>query len=245
MRVFLSLILMTTMVVPLEAGPEEMGPLDLDENTLLLARYAESIDADYAVVDPRAEGQARLVEGLFGKAIHASKGWMTPETTVAEIEMFPLFVPITYARDNVNPRSGCLEMYVNFAEVVEPEYFRRVMTWESGIYYASGYVILALRPAEEEQWLQLIVKSPVDGAEVTLSAPFPYEWAGTWRHIGFQWDAERYGLIIDGEVVAEEPAVADGMPAPDTRIAIGAHARGVNVAEALIDELRISDTPRY
>lgn len=244
MRALLSLVLMAMMITPLAAGPEEMGPFEPDEHTLLLATFDEDTDAEHAAVDPRAQGRAHLVEGLFGNAIHATRGWMTPEMTVAEIELLPLFVPITYARDNVNPQSGCLEMYVNFAEVVEPEYFRRVLTWESGIYYASGYVILALRPAEE-QWLQLIVKSPIDDAEVTLSAPFPYEWANTWRHIGFQWDAESYGLIIDGEVVAEQPAVADGMPAPDTRIAIGAHARGINVAEALIDQVRISDIPRY
>jgi hypothetical protein len=117
------------------------------------------------------------------------------------------------------------------------------MTWESGIYYGTGYVILALRPVEERT-LQLLVKSP-DGGEVTLTAPYPYEWDGQWHHIGMQWDAQTYALVVDGAVVAEKPAVADGMPVPDTRISIGAHHRGVNIAEAFIDEFRISDIPRY
>ncbi|MGI5816895.1 MAG: LamG-like jellyroll fold domain-containing protein [Armatimonadota bacterium] len=242
-RAPLALLVLSLALNPVAATPEGLGPFEVDQHTLLLARYDDGIDADHALDDPRAEGRSRLAEGLFGNAIHATKGWMTPEVSVEQIEIFPLYVPLTYARGNVNPRSGCLEMFVNFEEVKNPEYFRRVMTWESGVYYASGYVILALRPAEERT-LQLVVKSP-DGGEVTLTAAYPYEWNGQWHQIGFQWDAVRYGLIIDGEVVAEKPAVADGIPAPDTRIAIGAHERGVNVAEALIDEVRISDVPRY
>lgn len=242
-RILLSLTVLIATGAAATAGPEPPGPFEVDEHTLLLAHYDNSLDADHAPGDPRAQGRARFAEGLFGDAIRAAKGWMTPDTSVEEIERFPLFVPVTYARENVNPGAGCLEMFVNFAPVVEPEHFRRVMTWESGVYYASGYVILALRPTEERT-LQLIVKSP-DGGEVTLTAPFPYEWDEQWHHIGFQWDAESYGLIIDGEVVARAPAVTDGMPAPDSRIAIGAHERGVNVAEALIDEVRISDVPRY
>ncbi len=237
----LALLGMTT--VSAAAGPETLGPLQFDEHTLLLAHYDDGIDGDRAVEDPRAEGRARLADGLFDNAIQAAKGWMTPEISVEDIANFPLFVPVTYARDNIFPASGCVEMFVNFEDVVEPEHFRRVLTWESGVYYASGYVILALRPAEERT-LQLIVRSP-DGGEVTLTAPYPYEWDGQWHHIGMQWDEDTYALVIDGEVVAEKPAVTDGMPAPDTRIAIGAHERGVNVAEALIDELRISDVPRY
>ena len=238
--VLLTLSIAATMA---SAAPEDLGPFEADEHTLLLAKYDRTVDAQIAAEDPRAEGRARLREGLFGKAMHATKGWLTPAESVADIHDYPFFEPVTYARGNLNPQSGCLEMFVNFEDVVEPEHFRRVMTWEAGIYYAQGYVILALRPAEERT-LQLIVKDP-EGGEVTLTAPYPYEWDGQWHHIGMQWDAETYALIIDGEIVAEKPAVADGMPVPDTRISIGAHHRGVNVSHALIDELRISDIPRY
>lgn len=230
-------------LLPAAAAPEDLGPFVVDEHTLLLAQYDETIDADYATGDPRAEGRAPFVTGLFGDGIDATKGWMTPAIGVADIENYPFFVPLTYARDNVRAQSGCVEMFVNFQAVTNPEYFRRVLTWESGVYYGTGYVILALRPADERT-LQLVVKSP-EGEELTLSAPYPYEWDHQWHHIGIQWDAETYGLIIDGEVVAEKPAVAEGMPVPDTRIAIGSHQRGVNPAQAVIDELRISDTPRY
>jgi len=236
-------LLLTLPILPAIAAPEDLGPFEADGNTLLLAHYDETIDADVATDDPRAEGRAPVVEGLFGNAIDATKGWMTPEIAVADIENYPFFVPLTYTRDNVSAQSGCLEMFVKFEDVTNPEYFRRIMTWESGVYYGTGYVILALRPADERT-LQFLVKSP-DGGEVTLSAPYPYEWDGQWHHVGIQWDAESYGLIIDGAVVAEKPAVADGLPRPETRIAIGAHHRGVNPAQGLIDELRISDIPRY
>lgn len=230
-------------ITPAFGDPSDLGPFEPDEHTLLLAHYDETIDASFAAQDPRAQGRAPFVDGLFGRAINATRGWMTPAISVADIENYPFFVPLTYSRDNVSPQSGCLEMFVNFEDVSNPEYFRRVMTWEAGVYYGTGYVILALRPAEERT-LQLLVKSP-EGGELTLTAPYPYEWDGQWHHIGIQWDAETYGLIIDGEVVAEKPAVADGMPAPDTPIAIGAHNRGVNPAQGRIDELRISDIPRY
>ncbi len=243
MLVLSLIVLLNLAPAPASADPEGIGPFEPDEHTLLLAHFDTGIAADFAAIDPRAEGRARTGEGLFGGAIKAARGWMTPDLTVADLELFPLFVPVTYARDDLNPRSGCLEMFVNFEDVTEPEYFRRVMTWESGVYYGTGYVIFALRPVEERT-LQLIVKSP-DGEEASLTAPYPYEWDGQWHHIGMQWDAQNYALIIDGTIVAQGPALAGGMPAPDTRIAIGAHERGVNVAEALIDELRISDVPRY
>ena len=243
MRVLSLILLLSVALARASADPVDIGPFEPDEHTLLLAHFDTGIDADFAGVDPRAEGRARMGEGLFGGAITAASGWLTPEFSVADIEQFPLFVPVTYARDDLNARSGCLEMFVNFEDVTEPEYFRRVMTWEAGVYYGTGYVILALRPAEKRA-LQLIVKSP-DGEEVNLSAPYPYEWDGQWHHIGMQWDAKSFSLVIDGEIAASKPAPPGGMPAPDTRISIGAHHRGVNVAVALIDELRISDVPRY
>ena len=113
------------------ADPADLGPFEPDEHTLLLAHFDEGVDASTAVEDPRAEGRARLQEGLFGSAIHATTGWLTPETTVADIEHYPFFAPLTYSRGNLAANSGCLEMFVNFEDVIEPEYFRRVMTWEA------------------------------------------------------------------------------------------------------------------
>jgi hypothetical protein len=243
MRFTSVLTLLLTAAAVAAAQPNGLGPFQADEHTLLLAHFDSTIDADHAVDDPRAEGRSLLPEGLFGNAIHATKGWFTPEITVAQIEQFPFFAPVTFSRGNLASRSGCVEMFVNFEYLTNPEYFRRVLTWESGVYYGTGYVIFALRPAEDRT-LQLLVKSP-DGGEVTLTAPYPNEWDGQWHHIAMQWTSEEYSLVIDGAVIARKPAVADGMPAPDTRIAIGAHGRGVNVSDALIDELRISDIPRY
>ena len=243
MRFTSVLTLLLTAAAVAAAQPNGLGPFQADEHTLLLAHFDSTIDADHAVDDPRAEGRSLLPEGLFGNAIHATKGWFTPEITVAQIEQFPFFAPVTFSRGNLASRSGCVEMFVNFEYLTNPEYFRRVLTWESGVYYGTGYVIFALRPAEDRT-LQLLVKSP-DGGEVTLTAPYPNEWDGQWHHIAMQWTSEEYSLVIDGAVIARKPAVAAGMPAPDTRIAIGAHGRGVNVSDALIDELRISDVPRY
>ncbi len=221
------------------SGVGRAEPFVKDEHTLLLAHYDDGIDADFASDSPRARGRASLVAGRWGKAARAVKGWLTPDMSLLDIDGFPLFETVTYHQRNVDPRHGCLEMWVRFDPVAEPEYFRRVMTWEAG----SSYVILALRPEPKERSLRLLVSAPEGAA--SLITPFPYEWNDQWHHLGIQWTETTYGLILDGKVVVERPAPLQGLPPPKTRIAIGGHHRGLNLAEALIDELRISDAPRY
>jgi len=223
-------------IIPAAAPAQPWEP---DEHTLLLAHFDAGLDADHAVASPLAKGRSRLVVARFATGIHATKGWMTPEMTLLDLEAFPLFAPITYSAANLDPRTGCLEMMVWFEPVTNPEYFRRLMTYGNG----PTYVFLALRPEPDRRTLLFHVEWG-DGARV-VSTDFPYDLNEQWHHIGMQWDAEHLGLIVDGEVVARRTNDQPGLPEPTSRISIGGHERGVNVTEGIIDEVRISAIPRY
>ncbi len=223
-------------IIPAAAAAQPWEP---DEHTLLLAHYDAGIDADYAVASPLAKGRSLLVDARFGTGIHATKGWMTPDMTLLDLEAFPLFVPVTYSAANLDPRAGCLEMWVWFEPVTSPEYFRRLMTFGGG----PTYVFLALRPQPDKRTLLFYVEWG-DGARV-VTIDFPYDLNEQWHHVGMQWDAEHLGLIVDGEVVAQRANERPGLPEPTSRICIGGAERGVNITEAIIDEVRISDIPRY
>jgi len=210
-----------------------------DEHTRLLATYNAGIDADRAVASPLATGRAELVDTPCGRGIHASKGWFDPAMSLLDLERFPLFVPLTYAAANLDPLQGTLEMFVWLEPVVNPEYFRRLMTYGT----PQVFAFLALRPTPEKRTLIAYVEHG-EGAK-TVSVDFPYDLNEQWHHVGMQWDAQHLGVIVDGQLVGQRALSTPGLPAPIGRIAIGGHERGVNTTEGTIDELRISDVPRY
>lgn len=210
-----------------------------DEHTLLLATYNTGIDADRAVASPLATGRAELVETPCGRGIHASKGWFEPSMTLLDFERFPLFVPLTYAAANLDPRQGTLEMFVWIEKVVNPEYFQRLMTYGT----QQVFAFLALRPTPEQRTLIAYIEHG-DGAQ-TVAVDFPYDWNEQWHHVGMQWDAEHLGVIVDDKLVGQRTLTTPGLPKVVGRIAIGGHERGVNTTEGIIDELRISAVPRY
>lgn len=221
------------------AAPATAQHFPADEHTLLYATYDAGTDADRAVASPLATGRAELVETPQGRGIHASKGWFEPSMTLLDLERFPLFVPLTYAAANLDPRQGALEMSVWIEKVVNPEYFQRLMTYGT----PQVFAFLALRPTPELRTLIAYVEHG-DGAQ-TVSVDFPYDWNEQWHHVGMQWDAEHLGVIVDGKLVAQRALTTPGLPEVIGRIAIGGHERGVNTTEGIIDELRISDIPRY
>lgn len=221
------------------AAPAGAQHFAADEHTLLHATFDAGIDADRAVASPLATGRAELVETPQGRGIHASKGWFEPSMTLLDLERFPLFVPLTYAAANLDPRQGTLEMFVWIEKVINPEYFQRLMTYGT----PQVFAFLALRPTPEQRTLIAYVEHG-DGAK-TVAVDYPYDWNEQWHHVGMQWDAQHLGVIVDGQLAGQRALTAPGLPAPIGRIAIGGHERGVNTTEGIIDELRISDIPRY
>jgi len=215
-------------------------PFAPDEHTTLLAHYDTGLDADYAVGSRRADGQADLADGRFGQGMYATKGWVTPEMSLLELDRLPRYISVTYAGMNLDPRAGCIEMMVWLDKVKSPEYFRRLMTYNE----AGHACFLALRPTPENRTLMAYAET-APGEAVSFSADLPYEMDEQWHLIGMQWDAEKWELLVDGEIVASRASPAGGLPEPTTRITIGAHQWSGNTTEGIIDELRISDIPRY
>lgn len=216
------------------------APFAVDEHTLLLAHYDVGLDADYAVGARRAGGCADLVAGRFGMGMCARKGWVRPEMTLLELDQLPRYLSVTYASTNLNPTRGCIEMLVWLDQVVNPEYFRRLMTYNE----AGHACFLALRPTPEKRTLMGYAGMGAEPA-LGLEADFPYDLDEQWHLVGMQWDEHRWELIVDGEVVASREAPPAGLPVPTTRITIGAHQWSGNTTEGVIDEVRISDVPRY
>lgn len=216
------------------------APFEVDEHTLLLAHYDRGLDADYALGSRRADGLADLAEGRFGQGMYATKGWVRPEMSLVELDRLPRYISVTYAGVNLNPASGCIEMLVWLDKVVNPEYFRRLMTYNE----AGHACFLALRPDPDKRTLVGYVEIE-PGNAVSLGADFPYDLDEQWHLIGMQWDAQKWELVVDGKVVATAAPPPGGLPVPTTRITIGAHQWSGNITEGIIDELRISDVPRY
>ncbi len=215
-------------------------PFAPDEHTTLLAHYDRGLDADEATGSRRADGKADMGAGLFGQGMYATKGWVRPEMSLVELDALPRYISVTYAWVNLNPQAGCIEMMVRLDKVKNPEYFRRLMTYNE----AGHSCFLALRPTPEDRTLKAYAEI-APGEAVTFSADLPYEMDEQWHLIGMQWDEKSWDLIVDGEIVASHATPAGGMPVPTTRITIGAHQWSGNVVEGMIDELRISDIARY
>jgi len=161
----------------------------------------------------------------------ARKGWVRPEMTLLELDQLPRYLSVTYASTNLNPTRGCIEMLVWLDQVVNPEYFRRLMTYNE----AGHACFLALRPTPEKRTLMGYAGMGAEPA-LGLEADFPYDLDEQWHLVGMQWDEHRWELIVDGEVVASREAPPAGL---------GAHQWSGNTTEGVIDEVRISDVPRY
>lgn len=90
-------------------------------------------------------------------------------------------------------------------------------------------------------YLHFILKtlSGQDGAGCWLP-----EWqAGEWHHLAFTWSAEEAAVYMDGRPCGQR----DGVPPPvglDGIFYVGSSSRGDWQADAVFDELRISDLPR-
>jgi hypothetical protein len=89
--------------------------------------------------------------------------------------------------------------------------------------------------------LNFLMRTPTNLVDLVGAAG---QWrAGEWHHVAATWQADRMALIVDGLTLASSDAAS-----PPTSLAdilyIGSSPRGDWQADAVIDELRISDVPR-
>ncbi len=215
-------------------------------NTLFLAHFDKSLDADYAVgglAAAQVAGGARVSEpGYFPPGAAADLGYDTPLT--AQVTL-----PIAGCLD---VRQGTIEFFVKTkwdfsAEGIghpgHPQFFR-VPLQEGGDFmvyvyqHESGYVGLAFNLSDGRTDHALTAGvGPVGKREVEQ----PWK-ADEWHHVAVSWTPNWSRIFADGKQVAFRewnPALA--LPPVQGPLWLGGRETGAT--RVLIDELRIQDIP--
>lgn len=194
------------------------GPYEVDEHTLLLLRLDGSYDG--AQGEPGMAAGTSFEPGRFGQGV-----LVNDDDT------------LTYtAAGNWNLSQGALEFWVR-------------PNWDGA---DEGYYILfeESTPGNPDNlvrvhgggWLWVIMQASGTGYGVTHRTA---DWkAGDWHHVAFTWQDSRLTLFEDGLPVdsTEEGGVPD-LPGELLSVGAGLSWSGYR-ADAVIDELRISDVPR-
>jgi len=194
------------------------GPYAADAHTLLLCHFDGTADGEGG-----AHASARgvtFVPGKFGEgalvAGSATLSYATP----------PLF----------NPARGAIELWV------QP-------SWDGDD--GNGYVFLQ-SGAELSNGVSLFKDGAnnlrflawADGAEHGVGYGVSQWKRGDWHHIAVTWQGLELSMYVDGRVVAE--ASDCQLPADfGERVFVGSNTDGAQQANAVLDELRISDITRF
>ncbi|MDD3927202.1 MAG: LamG domain-containing protein [bacterium] len=229
----------------------------VDEHTLFLAHYNDGLDADYARGMPLSTGNMALTAGLFGRGIDARRGLVDQNNVFCS----PFFRMIRYDHQkNFDINEGTLEMWVkpSFSQVgklTEP-----VPEWKGNDYYLFHIAIspgnkdiglyirewmtdkgLQRKLSFREMWTRETKDTFITEAVVSLNA-------GEWYHIAVAWSCQGRAIYLNGKKTAVR-LCEGGLPSfgPSARpMAIGSKATySARPAEAVIDEVRISNIIRY
>lgn len=233
----------------------QSDPFVSDQNTTFLAHFDQQIEADASKGLPDLKaGVGAMTEGAsgrFGEALKCGYG----ESTIGSSALFP--VPVYYLSDNIPLSSGTMEFWFR------PNFSR---SERGSLYYLfdiptthtadSGDPIRATlcvtqEPGSAVQYLRLFPGKISGSKELTV----PIEWAAKeWHHIAMVWNAETMTLFVDGEMkgtISCQGGLFEGNTvAIENLLGIfvlgGLWESGVEtMADGDIDELRISDVPRY
>jgi len=79
--------------------------------------------------------------------------------------------------------------------------------------------------------------------EYSLGYSVAHWHAGEWHHVAAVWTADRMWLLVDGEIVAERESSPPQMLGED--LYVGSNQGGGQQADGVLDDLRISDLPRF
>ncbi|MBN1641223.1 MAG: 6-bladed beta-propeller [Anaerolineae bacterium] len=192
------------------------GPYGLDEHTTLLLHF----DGDYGGV----EGEVGTAAGTSFAQGHDGQGVLVDEDDT-----------LTYAMaGNLDPAAGTIEFWVR------PNHDDDV-----------GQIHVYFEFDESDNGIQIVkhgggnlhflMRTPTNLADIFALAG---DWrAGEWHHVAATWQGSDMALYVDGLLRASSDAASP----PETLASIlniGSSSRGDWQADAVIDELRISDVPR-
>lgn len=215
-------------------------PVPLDEQTLLLARFDQSLAADFAAGEAEPEGHAPLVDARFGSGVLLARG-LSLSVDGVRLPFKALAWPV---EDNLDPSAGTIEFWFQprFSEWDEANqrYLHYLFDARRGT--SAGIALLIIR-TPEGQTLQFSEQGPEAG-DVTLSVDVGDWEAGQWKRITLTWQGRHRRLWLDDTLAAESETAPEQLQVLAPEIRFGSVPWNAHFADGILDELRISKVVR-
>ena len=192
------------------------GPYSVDEHTLLLVHF----DGDYA----GAEGEIGSADGASFAPGMFDQGVLIDATDT-------LTYPTT---GNLNRTAGTIEFWVRINQEVATGEIHDLFEFDG----PGGGIQIVKHSGGN---LHVVMRNATDLTDIGAETG---DWqAGEWHHVAVTWQGSQMALLVDGFPQAS----SDTASPPDSlaqTLYVGSSPRGEWQANAVIDELRISDIPR-
>ena len=232
------------------------GEYQPDKNTLFLAHYNNSLDADFAVGNPESSGNMSLVSGRFGQGAYAHAG-LIEQTNLSKS---PFFRMLRYSHQkNLDITEGTFEVWLKSGfslagALNEKNKFNDYYLFHLAISPGNKDIGLYIRerrdPKTEKLQYRLCWREMwerISNDIFTMECDVALE-SGQWYHLAVTWSPTQRSIYLDGKKVASK-ANKRTLPnfGPSARpMAIGSMATySSRPTEAVIDEVRISNIVRY
>jgi hypothetical protein len=218
-------------------------PFSPDNQTLFLCHFDRTLNADSSLGSPSASGNAALTAkggGKFGRGIILQRG---PATGPDGLLM--AFAPLKFeTNQNLEPLQGTLEMWVRPS-------LRPVMTASYGTSYylldcraGGGFSLLLSDNLKGSRSLVFTEQARANDKAFQLIASIANWQADTWHHVALVWSGQDRALYLDGQPAKQGQSPNATLPTAPT-LYLGESIYNTWPAQAIADELRISDVARY
>jgi streptogramin lyase len=193
------------------------GPYAADEHTLLLLHF----DGDYAGLDSEAGAAdgTDFLPAMFGQGVHIDGSDTLTYPTAS----------------NVSLAAGTIEFWGRMDDEGDVGQIHDLFEFDG----PGGGIQIVKHGGGN---LHLVMRDATDLTDI--HAQTGHWLAGEWHHVAVTWEKNRLALFVDGSLRADSDAGTPPVCLADT-LYVGSSPRGDWQADAVIDELRISDIPRY
>jgi hypothetical protein len=250
-----SLVLLAFLGLACLPSTSQAGEFVVDTNTLFLAHFNSTTDADFANGTPKlsrgASGLTRGGGGKYGEALVCKDGMITS----------PMGDPVKFMQlcfaldDNLDLGKGTLEFWIKCS-------FSRKVTdlGHPSLYYLFDIPTKVKDANGVQKRMSLVVRETEDAKRffhcflgeigVDNAKGLKIDWqAGEWHHVAVTWDHAEGHLFLDGVKGSSTP-LSNGIFGSERGICegvfwVGGLSNSGDVHDGLIDELRISSSVRY